>query len=981
MKSTLRILGLLNIAIALLCCASNHAYAVGATTPFTTYEGEAGTLAGGASVVTYTPVNNGLSSAALEASGHAYVQLTATKQSLTWTNTTGKSITFLNIRFCTPDAANGGGTTATLDLYVNGTMRQAITLNSSKEWEYETNINSDGNSKTPGSGLSPHIFWDESHFFITGAAIANGSTIMLKKDSTNTGAFYYIDCIDLEAPPAALTQPANSLSITSYGAVANSPTTDSTTAIQNCFNACQTQGKIAWIPSGTFYLNSSTSLSPTGITIEGAGMWYSEIYASVNDGNILQPFSCTVENILFDSYATGTAAGQGGLNIKGSNWLVNSVWVQHMGAAFWCAGVNGTVENCRMNSLLADGINFNVGNGENAYGLIATNNFIRGSGDDGIAVQFDNINPVVTNNTVVAPRWASGVSIYGGVNDLVSNNLSTDSVNGWGLGLHTFSDWGTFQSALVTGNTVLRAGDVGGTAAIQIGQQQADTEGIVFANNIISNSVGTGISVQGSLESAVENNTISSPGNYGIYVSAGTIGNGVFGNNTITGVPSGYSATSNASPSTFTMITGISASSYSNESSVQTESCAEGGLDVGYISNGSYTEYKSINLTGMTVFQARVACPGGGSTITIHTGSATGTVIGTMTLPVTGGYQNWATVNCNLSGASGTQNVYLVYTSGMNIEWLNFQPNIGGTAINLPVNGELINLVNAASGMALDNGGSTSNGSGVTQWTLQSGNTNQEWETVNVGSGYYNLICQTSGLALDNEGSTSAGTSLWQWSQQANNSNQEWEFILLSNNDYNLVCLQSGMALDNGGSTSNGSAVVQDPLNEVPYPYQSGSPEQEWQVEAISQPLQNGGVYNVMCQTSGMVLDNGSGNSNGTPTIQYSLQSGNTNQEWELVSAGNGYYNLICQTSGDALDNEGSTTAGSGVWQWTPQSSNTNQEWEPVSVGGGNYNLICLTSGMALDNGGSTSVLTDIIQEPVQSGDTNQEWSFDLIGN
>ena len=126
----------------------------------------------------------------------------------------------------------------------------------------------------------------------------------------------------------------------------------------------------------------------------------------------------------------------------------------------------------------------------------------------------------------------------------------------------------------------------------------------------------------------------------------------------------------------YAFLPSIEASAYSSESSVQTETCAEGGLDVGYISDGSYTEYANVNLTGVTSFAARVASPGGGSTITIHLDSPTGTVIGTAAVPATGGWQTWTGVYCPLSGASGTHNVYLVYTSGMNIEWFYFGSSV-----------------------------------------------------------------------------------------------------------------------------------------------------------------------------------------------------------------------------------------------------------------------------------------------------------------
>src|SRR5690242_9420780 len=60
----------------------------GATLPFTSYEAEAGTLGGGATAVTLTAApTTQYSSAALEASGHAYVHLAAGGQSVQWTCT------------------------------------------------------------------------------------------------------------------------------------------------------------------------------------------------------------------------------------------------------------------------------------------------------------------------------------------------------------------------------------------------------------------------------------------------------------------------------------------------------------------------------------------------------------------------------------------------------------------------------------------------------------------------------------------------------------------------------------------------------------------------------------------------------------------------------------------------------------------------------------------------------------------------------
>ena len=114
------------------------AAAAGAATPFTSYEAESGSLGGGASDVSLTSApTTQYSSAPLEASGHAYVHLAATGQSVQWTNNTGAPISFINVRYSMPDTSGGGGTTSTLDLYVNGTFRQALNVNSKQTWLYE----------------------------------------------------------------------------------------------------------------------------------------------------------------------------------------------------------------------------------------------------------------------------------------------------------------------------------------------------------------------------------------------------------------------------------------------------------------------------------------------------------------------------------------------------------------------------------------------------------------------------------------------------------------------------------------------------------------------------------------------------------------------------------------------------------------------------------------------------------------------------
>ncbi len=232
------------MAAAILLCARTTTFAlVGAATPFTSYEAEAGALVGGATLVSLTAApTTQYSSPQLEASGHAYVQLTGTGQYVEWTNNTGQNLTAFNLRYCIPDAPTGGGTTNTLELYINGVHRQTLGVSSLQNYCYEgTNYNGQVD-KNPADG-HPRGFWNDSHAFITGAAIAPGDRIRFEMDSTNTATFYYLDVVDLENPPDALTPPANSLSIISYGAQSNNIAFDNTTAINNCFCRRPSAGK------------------------------------------------------------------------------------------------------------------------------------------------------------------------------------------------------------------------------------------------------------------------------------------------------------------------------------------------------------------------------------------------------------------------------------------------------------------------------------------------------------------------------------------------------------------------------------------------------------------------------------------------------------------------------------------------------------------------------------------------------------------
>lgn len=557
---------------------------VGARTPFTTLEAEAGTLGGGATIRSFvlgSPVPNN-ATLELESSGGALVEFNANGQSVSWTNPVHNANTIV-IRDSIPDAPNGGGITATIDLYVDGVFRQAITLSSKQSWNYN-------NSKTtpddPTGGGTPWHFYNEDRAFITGAPIAAGSTITLQRDAANTAAVYDIDCIDLEFVHPPREQPANSLSVLSYGADPTF-TSDSTIAIQKCINDARSQGKSVWIPPGKYMVASlaSTPLSVTGVTVEGAGMWYSMIYKNVPlpaparwRSEILVGSGATLRDLSIDSDTiyrglAGAGGDDYGINASGAGgWLIERIWVQHCDAQ-WLTGSNGIIQNSRVADSWADSINLNNSNSPSpdkaGLNLTARNNFVRGGGDDGIATYSDSgssgLNTEmdgthILNNTSVAPYWANAIRIAGGKNIVVKNNLATDPAANNGMDISVFGTTGhPVDSATISRNVILRGG--GWNGANRHGMNVASGRGnfsssytnATLIRNTIRDSRRSGLIVGPILVNLTTScNTIDHPAAKGIWIQSGVTGTGLFDSDIVTNLNPGQVAFQNDSPNTFT---------------------------------------------------------------------------------------------------------------------------------------------------------------------------------------------------------------------------------------------------------------------------------------------------------------------------------------------------------------------------------------------------------------------------------------------
>ncbi|MFJ5116062.1 hypothetical protein ACIQAD_36105 [Streptomyces sp. NPDC088551] len=559
------------------------AAAAGATTPFVTVEAESGTLGGGARVRSLTPGAAPPTRATLEgeASGYALVELKANGDSVTLTNNTGKNANSLVVRASIPDAAGGGGINATLNLYVNGVFRQAIALSSQQAWNYR---GATTNPDDPRAGGVAYRFYNEFPLRVTGAAIAPGSTIQLKKDAGNTTAVYDIDSVDLENVGAALAQPANSISVVSNGADPNFQR-DSTVAIQDTVNAARSQGKSVWIPQGKYLTNSLVSrpLDFTGVKVQGAGMWYTTLYRKVPlpanswRSQIVVGTKTTLTDLQIDTNAVwrgigGTGGSDYGVNTGGTGWLIDRLWTRHIDAN-WLSGTDGILQNSRTADSYGDGYNINNGNTPNAdkLGLNITvrNSFARNTGDDSFATYSD-AGPTgkngqvsgakILNNTAVAPWWANGIRVAGGKNVEVRNNVVNSVSSNNALELSVFGDSGhPLESVAVTGNVLQGGGGWNGVRhGVHIGSTGSTSQfpnaftNVTMSDNILRGSLTAGLSIDRTrVNVTLTNNTIDRPAKQGIWINSGVTGTGKFTGNKIQNLFPGQVAQRNDSPDTF----------------------------------------------------------------------------------------------------------------------------------------------------------------------------------------------------------------------------------------------------------------------------------------------------------------------------------------------------------------------------------------------------------------------------------------------
>ncbi len=523
----------------------------GATLPFFEYEAEAAKTTG-----TVLPESRAFGEVASEASGRSGIRLDSVGQNVSFTlQHPANSIV---VRYSIPD----GQTDVTLGLYVNGARKSSLHLTSRYSWTYGDADAQNAASESASNGTAHH-FYDETHALLDN--LPAGTTVMLQKDAQDASASYVIDLADFEQVPAPLAQPAGSLSITDFGATPDDGNDDGP-AIQKAINAAQVQGKPLWIPKGTFSGSPKPAQAPwpklkaAGVTIRGAGMWYSVIQGFgaqfVVSGNNNQFYDFALFGDV--TYRDDTQGWQGFDGPAGTGSRLENIWIEHQTVGYW-VGKGGfigqvtqaltdglVIHGARIRDTYADGVNF----ADATKNSVVEQSSFRNTGDDSLATwSFSADGPLPASNNVfrfntVQTVWrANCIAVYGGQDNRIEDNTCADTSNYPGLMIST-----TFSAIPFTGMTTAQRNTLTRAGGMHYNNQEfgalrfmADTQpisNVTVKDLTILSPTFSGIQFGGSQNVSgvtIDNVTVSNYGKSGIRINSESHGSAMANNVTVSG--------------------------------------------------------------------------------------------------------------------------------------------------------------------------------------------------------------------------------------------------------------------------------------------------------------------------------------------------------------------------------------------------------------------------------------------------------------
>lgn len=425
----------------------------GADTPFVTYEAEDGETNGAV-----IGPSRKLHDLASEASGRRAVRLEGTEQYVELE--LARPADGLTVRYAIPDSPDGSGLDAALLVSVGGKPIATIPVTSRYSWFYGrypfTNAPRDG---------GPRRFYDHARIHL-GRMLAPGSRLRLSLAPGSAAQWVAIDLVDAEQVPPPSKAPPHAISVTDFGADPAGKAS-SAAAFDRAIALGTATGRTVWIPPGIYRIDRH--LIVDRVRIAGAGYWHSILRGSGVGiyGRRPPRVSSSVElsgfAIVGDVRRREDRKPLAAIGGAFSRSTMRGLWLQHTKVGVWIDGPADRLllSDLRILDQAADGVNFHGG----VTNSVVRNSFVRGSGDDGLAMwshRRENAGNRFENNSVIAPFLANGIALYGGRDLSVTGNLVADSVTQGG-GIHIGSRFKATPFAgtiAIRSNSVVRSGDL-----------------------------------------------------------------------------------------------------------------------------------------------------------------------------------------------------------------------------------------------------------------------------------------------------------------------------------------------------------------------------------------------------------------------------------------------------------------------------------------------------------------------------------------
>ena len=471
------LLGVIALVPALVPSAVAADDQYGATVPYMRYEAEEASRSDG----TTLERSDDIESTAIEASGQSYVALKDQDSSLDFTATSAANA--LDLRFTLPDHKSGQ-----VQVYINNDLAATLTLSSETAWQYVYKESVyDEPTLAPGTAHKRFRF-DEVHTLLNGQIQKGDHVRIVKVDQNDTE--YGIDFIELEQAAPAIERPEGAVSISDYNnAQPGDGVADDAALVAAMDAAVNTSSKKVYIPAGTWEFSRKIGIDHPGLTFQGAGLWYTNIFFTSDQregGGIVFNPGASNETLtdFFMSSNLKSRFGEGAqykgfAGAAGVNTRVANVWVEHFECGFWMGAYRDhehmtytdgmVIENSRIRNNFADGVNFVQGTKNSTV----RNSSVRGNGDDSLASWASNDLRSQSNseaskfnsfigNTIELGWRAGGIGLFGGEGHIVKDNLLVNNFSGAGIRISTVFEGRNFTynhaGMTITHNKLVRTG-------------------------------------------------------------------------------------------------------------------------------------------------------------------------------------------------------------------------------------------------------------------------------------------------------------------------------------------------------------------------------------------------------------------------------------------------------------------------------------------------------------------------------------------